>query len=75
MLLIFIAKEIGHANDLSYREIDGRNLVQVIAILDRLKDEKKTAEDQDEGGEESSENQDEGESDVDDPDEDIIYVN
>lgn len=48
---------------------------RVIAILDRLKDEKKTAENQDEGDEESFENQDEGESDVDDPDEDIIYVN
>lgn len=48
---------------------------RVIAILDRLKDEKKTPEGEYEEDEESSETQDEGESDVDDPDEGIIYVN
>ncbi|KAF9599594.1 hypothetical protein IFM89_001090 [Coptis chinensis] len=50
---------------------------RVIAILDRLKDEKKPAEDQDrdEVEDESSENRDDGDWEADDPDEDIIYVN
>ncbi|PIA56033.1 hypothetical protein AQUCO_00700394v1 [Aquilegia coerulea] len=48
---------------------------RVIAILDRLKDEKKTAEGQEEVEDESYEHQDDRDSDADDPDEDIIYVN
>ncbi|KAF5177019.1 Ribosome-binding factor a [Thalictrum thalictroides] len=48
---------------------------RVIAILDRLKDEKKTAEGQEEVEDELYEHQDDRDSEADDPDEDIIYVN
>ncbi|KAF8377851.1 hypothetical protein HHK36_031238 [Tetracentron sinense] len=58
----------------SIKILDNRK-TQVIEILDRIKNEKKNAEGQDEGQSESSDiPQDERDWDVDDPDEGIIYI-